>query len=199
MLKKINAKVQSVWTTSKKIVAAMSVWGLIFSLVTIGRLGVAFDYDETLVSSGPAFAKAAAAVQQPFTPQFWSIVNQSYDLEQPKLVGCSLAWLFRVFGFKVTVVSSRPAVDGEALRKEWRRLVSRGNFIFAGDNARKHEYLQNGNYVLFFGASDSGIAEARKARVFPIRIRIRRGLRSLLQEDYHPGSLGEFVLPFSEY
>lgn len=196
MLKTVRTKVEAGWTTTKKLLAAMSVWGLIFSVVTIGRLGVAFDYDDTLVFSTPAFAKAYANTTQPFSPQFWSIVNNSYELERPKYIGCGLAWLFRLFGFRITIICSRPAEGSESLKKEWRKLAPKG-FIFAGDRNNKHTYLENGHYLLFFGDSDADIAEARKAGVMGIRV--KRSTRSSYKEDYHPGTFGELVIPLSDY
>lgn len=199
MLKNVRAKAEQYWTTTKKCVAAASAWGLIFSLVTITHLGVAFDYDDTLVNSTASFQKAFANTTQPYTPGFWSIVNQSYDLEKPKIMTYSLAWLFRLFGFRVAIVTSRPPVDGEPLKKEWRHLVPKSYFFFAAEKEAKHQYLQGtqSNFVLFFGDSDSDIAEARKAHVYPIRI--RRSPKSVYKEDYHPGTMGELVIPLSEY
>jgi acid phosphatase (class B) len=197
MIKAVKDKAEKAWSTTKKLMALMTFWGLVFSLVTVTHLGVAFDYDDTLVVSGPAYAKAFKAVAQPYSPEFWAVVNQSYDLERPKKLIYPLAWLFRIFGFRVTVLTTRPPVQNEALLKEWRHLISRGNFIFAGEAASKHAHLLNGNYVLFFGDSDNDIAEARKAKVFPVRV--RRSPGSLFKTDYNPGSLREFVIPFSEY
>jgi len=127
--------------------AAMSVWGLIFSLVTIAHLGVAFDYDDTLVNSGAAYSKAFANSQEPYSEGFWKVVNDSYDLEKPKYIPFSLAWIFRVFGFRIAILTARPAIDAEPLKKEWRHLVSRGYFIFASDKTAKAGLLSNGNYV----------------------------------------------------
>lgn len=197
VLKNARAKVEHYWTNTKKCLAAMSVWGLIFSIVTICGLGVAFDYDDTLVNSVEAYRKAYSQSQQAYSPQFWSIVNSSYDVEKPKYIPYSLAWLFRAFGFKVAVVTSRPAIDADGLKKEWRHLVPRGRFIFAADKTAKHQYLANGNYVMFFGDSDTDVEEARRAHVFPIRV--RRSKKSVFKEDYNPGSLGELVIPLSEY
>ena len=197
MLKNVRAKAEQYWTTTKKLTAAASVWGLIFSIVTIAHLGVAFDYDDTLVHSAAAFSKAFSATTQPYTPEFWAVVNQNYDLEKPKLFTYPLAWAFRFLGFKVSVITSRPNVQAEPLKKEWRHLVNRSNFIFTNEAQTKHGVLSNGNYVLFFGDSDTDIAEARRAKVYPVRI--RRSPKSLFKEDYHPGTLGELVVPFSEY
>ena len=179
-------------------VGFLMVWGLIFSRVTIAKLGVAFDYDDTLVFSTPAYEKAFAAAPQALkgspsgamSRQFWSVVNQAYDLEKPKIVPLSAAWLFRVLGFRVAILASRPDTDGEALRKEWRRLVPRPRFIFAGDGGRQEYHLEEQLRAVFRGLG-RGHLRARKAGVFPVRVK-----RSLvvLQEDYHPGVHG-FVLP----
>ena len=196
MFKAAKEKVEAGINFTKKTIVLMSVWGLIFSLVTITKLGVAFDYDDTLVNSSPAFARAFEKTTQPFTPQFWSIVNNSYELEKPKFVALSLAWAFRIFGFKVAIITARPNVEGEALQKEWRRLAPRA-FYFAGDKENKHVELQRGNYVLYFGDSDSDIAQARKAKVYGVRV--KRSPKSTYKEEYHPGTLGELVIPLSEY
>ena len=197
MLKNVRDKVEKGWTWTKKTLAALSCWGLVFSIVTIGRLAVAFDYDDTLVFSAPAYSKAFANSVQAYTPGFWSVVNQSYDLEKPKMLAYGLAWFFRVMGFQVTILTSRPPVSAEALKKEWRHLAPRGRFVFAGDGEGKVQHLQDGNYVLYFADNDSDIASARRAKVYAIRI--RRSRKSFQREDYHPGSLGELVLPLSEY
>ena len=196
-LKVVRQKVDRACTLTKRLLVLLCVWGLVFSVATISRLAVAFDYDDTLVSSEAAFHKALGRFPQDFSPQFWSVVNKSYDLDNPKLLPWTLAWAFRVCGFRVTVVTSRPAVDADGLKKDWRRLVARGRFIFVPDKNSKHQVLQSGNYVLFFGDSDSDVSEARAAHVLPVRV--RRGSKSIFKEDYNPGSMGEFVLPLSQY
>jgi len=196
VFKDVREKVGKTWTTTKKILAAMSAWGLVFSLVTIARLGVAFNYDDTLVDSAAAFQKAARLSPLRGGPDYWNVVNASYDLENPKLLPYALAWAFRGLGFQVLIIADRPAVGGEALRKEWRHLAPKG-FIFAGAESEKHLRLADGRYVLFFGDSDQDILEARRAKVYPVRV--KRGKKAVGSgEDYHPGAFGELVLPFSE-
>jgi acid phosphatase class B len=197
VLKAVRAKTEAAWTTTKKLLALMSFWGLIFSLATITKLAVAFEYDDGLVFSKPAYVKAFASVQQPFTPQFWSVVNRSYDIEQPKLLAQGLAWAFRLFGFKVAIIADRPSIDGEALRKEWRRLTPKTLFLFAGDRGDRKSFLEKSNFILFLGDGDSAIMDARKAGVYVVRI--KRSPQSYKKEDYHPGTLGEMVLPLSQY
>jgi len=197
VFKAVRAKTEAAWTTTKKILALMSAWGLVFSLATIAKLAVAFEYDDGLVFSTPAYVKAFASVQEPFTTQFWSVVNRSYDIEKPKYLVQSFAWAFRVFGFKVAILADRPSTDGEALRKEWRRLTPKTLFYFVADRGDRKACLERGNFVLYFGGSDSGIMEARKAGVYAVRI--KRSPKSYKKEDYHPGTLGELVLPLSQY
>lgn len=196
-LKNVRDHVDHYWTRTKTILSVLCVWGLIFSVTTISRLAVAFDYDDTLVLSAAAYQRAFAQTSSPYSPGFWSVVNQSYDLERPKLVAYSLAWIFRLFGFRVSIMTTRPEINAGGLRKEWRHLVARGGFLFVGENTGKQTQLQNGNYVLFFGDSDSDIREARKAKVFPIRI--KRSRQSIYKDDYHPKTMGELVVPLSQY
>jgi acid phosphatase class B len=103
----------------------------------------------------------------------------------------------RLCGFKVAVILDRPSTDGDALRKEWRRLTPKTLFYFAGDRNDKRAFLEKSNFVLFFGNKDSSLSEARKAGVYSMRI--KRSIRSHQKEDYHPGTLGELVIPLSQY
>jgi acid phosphatase class B len=196
VLKDVRAKVEQGWTTTKKVLAALSAWSLVYLGVSTARLGVAFSYDGALVDSTAAFAKAAHEAQPASGPSYWTVVNTSYDLENTKLLPYTLAWLCRGLGFKITILAGRPATSGDALKKEWRHLSPRG-FVFSPEPENEHIQLQDGRYVLFFGGSDLEIQEARKAKVYPVRVKRARGAAGA--EGYHPGSLGELVLPLSEY
>lgn len=197
MLKKAKVKVSQAWVLAKKVFVGLCVWGLVFSVVTIGQFRVAFDYDDTLVFSSPAYEKAFRSGAPQFSTRFWEVVNSSYDLERRKVVPNALAWTFRLLGFKVSILTARPEHGAEGLRKEWRRLAT--DFVFGRYPAPspKHEYLASGNYVAFFGDSDSDLQAARRAKVAAVRI--ARSPKSQYKDDYHPGSLGEWVIPFSEY
>ncbi len=196
VLKDVRAKVEKTWTTTKKLLSLMSVWGLAFSLVTIARLGVAFAYDDTLVDSSAAYAKAAGLAAQGRGPGYWKTVNNAYDLERPKLLPYAVAGLARAFGFRVLVLVERQATGGEALKKEWRRLAPR-SFAFVSDPEELHLHLQDGRYVLFLGSTDRELAEAKKAGVYAVRV--KRGRKAVLGGEYNPGQLGEIVLPLSEF
>jgi acid phosphatase class B len=196
-LKAVGQKINQAWVITKKVLVILCVWGLIFSVATISKLAVAFDYDDTLVNSEAAFHKASQGAWPAFTSEYWSVVNQAYDLESPKLLPWAAGWVFRLFGFRVAVITSRPDRDADGLRKEWRHLIVPGRFIFVADKAARHQILESGNYVLSFGDSDSDVLAARAAHVLPVRV--KRSSKSVFKDDYHPGTMGEFVLPFSQF
>lgn len=196
VLKDVRAKVEQTWTTTKKLLAMMSVWGLIFSLVTIARLGAAFTYDDTLVHSGAAYDRAAGRVQLLRSPEYWKIVNNAYDLESPKILPYGLACVLRAFGFRILILAERGGTGGDALKKEWRRLAPRG-FVYVSDPEDLHLHLQDGRYVLFFGNGDRELLEAKKAGVYAVRV--KRGKKAVSTGEYNPGQMGELVLPLSEF
>jgi hypothetical protein len=195
VLKVVREKVEQGWTTTKKILALLSAWSLIYVGVTMARLGVVYSYDGALVDSAAAVAKAAHASSTSSSAQYWTVLNTSYDLESPKILPFALAWVFRALGFHITIIADRPASGGDGLRKEWRHLAPHA-FVFNPEPENEHLRLQDGRNVLFFGASDADIEEARKAGVYPVRVKCAKGAGGA---DYHPGSQGEFVLPLSEY
>lgn len=194
VFKDTRAQVEKAWTTTKKVLAAMSVWGLCFSLVTIGRLSVGFDYDGTLVDSSKAFEKAARLSQTPGGAGYWSTVNNSYELEDPKLVAYGTALLLRALGFRIVIMAERQGTDGDALRKEWRRLAPKG-FLFTPDPASKHLHLREGRFVAFFGDADMDMLEAQKAGVLAMRVQGR----PVGGVPYSPGKMGDYVVPLSRF
>ncbi len=191
-----RARAEKGWTTMKQFVALLSVWGLFFSLITISHLSVAFDYDDTLVNSAKAYEKASAAATQRGSPTFWATLNNAYDLETLKYVPFFIACALRGLGFRVLIMAERQGVDGDALKKEWRKLSPR-SFIFTPDSTAKYLHMQEGRFVAFFGDSDRDMLEARKANV--LGVRIRRGERPVKSDAYVPGILGEIVIPGSQF
>ncbi len=196
VFKDARAKVEKGWTTTKKLLAIMSVWGLFFSLITIGHLSVAFDYDDTLVNSTKAYEKASRAVVQRESPTFWAVFNNAYDVETVKYIPFTIACILRGLGFRVLIMAERQGTDGDALKKEWRRLAPR-SFIFTPNPTAKHLHMQEGHFVAFFGDSDQDMLEAMKVNV--LGVRIRRGKRSVKNDPYFPGRMGEVVIPLSQF
>lgn len=196
VFKETRARVEKGWTTAKKLLALMSVWGLFFSLITIGRLSVAFDYDDTLVDASKAYEKASTAAVTREGPAFWGALNNAYDVETVKLVPFALACALRGLGFRVMIMAERQSTDGDALKKEWRKLSPR-SFVFTPDPKAKHLHMQEGHFVAFFGDSDQDMLEAKKVNV--LAVRIKRGKRAVKNDQYSPGKLGEAVIPLSQF
>lgn len=196
VFKDARAKVEKGWTTTKRLLAMMSVWGLFFSLITIGHLSVAFDYDDTLVNSAKAYEKASGASAQRDGPGYWAALNTAYDLETVKYVPFAIACVLRGLGFRVMIMAERQGTGGEALKKEWRKLAPR-SFVFTPDSAAKHLHMQEGRFVAFFGDSDQDMLEAKKVNV--LGVRVRRGKHAVKNDSYSPGKLGETVIPLSQF
>lgn len=196
VFKETRAQVEKAWTTTKKVLAAMSVWGLIFSLVTIGRLSVAFDYDGTLVDSTKSFEKARRLSQTPGGAEFWSTVNNSYELESPKLVAYGMALTLRALGFRIIILADRQGTDGDALRKEWRRLAP-GGFFFTPQPTDKNLQMSRGRFVALFGDEDADMLDAKKAGVLPLRV--LRPHAAGEPGPYSPGKMGDYVIPLSRF
>ena len=94
------------------------------------------------------------------------------------------------------IMAERQGSDGDALKKEWRKLSPR-SFIFTPDPTAKHLHMQEGHFVAFFGDSDQDMLEAKKANV--LAVRIRRGKRAVKHDQYSPGKMGEVVIPLSQF
>ncbi len=196
VFKDTRAQVEKAWTTTKKVLAAMSVWGLVFSLVTIGRLSVGFDYDGTLVDSTKAFEKAGRLSSQAGGASYWGVLNNSYELESYKLVPYSLAIVLRGLGFRIVIMADRQGTDGDALRKEWRRLAP-GTFFFTPNPSDKNVQLQRGRFVALFGDADEDMLEAKKAGV--LAMRVQHPPAPGAPGPYSPGKMGDYVVPLSRF
>ncbi|MHB2026200.1 MAG: hypothetical protein ACYCPQ_06135 [Elusimicrobiota bacterium] len=197
-IKHIKKQVDNAWSWAKRVFVLLCAWGVVFSLATISRLRVAYEYDGGMVNSSMAFRKAFAVSSQPFSPSFWSVANESYDLDRPKIIPYAAAWVLKLCGFGVTIFVLRPSLNGDGLRKDWRHLVSAPNFQFLNDAQALGQALLRGRYVLFFGSSDEAIEQAKRDRVFVLRV-LRRPGSGANAPDYHPGSLGELSVHYSQY
>ena len=197
-IKHIKKQVDNAWTWTKRIFVALCIWGVVFSLATVAHLRVAYEYDGALVDSAASFRQAEAAAPQAFAPSFWAAVNQSYYLDRPKIIPYATAWILKLFGFGVDVYVLRPSTDGEALREDWRHLVSPRDFIFLSGPAELARALENSHYLLFFGSSDGAVEAAKDAHVFPLRV-LRKPQDGGRAADYNPGMFRELRIPYSQY
>ena len=173
------------------LVAVICVYGVTVAGVNIADLKVGFDYDDTLIFSTPAFRAGAASGQEPYSPGYWRVVNQSFNREKVKLVPMTTALFYKALGFDVVVITARQGYGGEELQEHWKWLAK--EFYF---ERNKSEILKRARFVAFFGDSDSDIEEALVAGVRPIRV--KRSKKSDYRGKYHPGQYKECILPFSD-
>lgn len=168
-----------------------SAFAILHFLTASLNLKVGFDYDDTLSFSTPAFDAAFAAQGvEPFSENFWRIVNSNQSREETKWGVAAWAILCKILGFDVVIITARMPVASEELIESWDWLHD--GFYFTKEKAR---IMERHSYVAFIGDSDSDIEEARKAGVWAIRA--RRSSESSYKENYSPGKYDEWVLPFS--
>ncbi len=173
------------------LVAVICVYGVTVAGVNIADLKVGFDYDDTLIFSTPAFRAGTASGQESYSPGYWRVVNNSFNLEKVKLVPMTTALLYKALGFDVVIITARQGYGGEELQEHWKWLAK--EFYF---ERNKSEILKRARFVAFFGDSDSDITEALAAGVKPIRV--KRSKESDYKGKYHPGQYKECILPFSD-
>jgi hypothetical protein len=170
-------------------------WGFLFSVNSLIGFRAGFEYDDGLSYSTPAFQAAAKEGLQPGTPDYWNSVNRSFGYERLKPAAWLTAWTLKALGVKIAVFCDRGQEGSEALEARWRGLAD--YFYFPKDEDEKYRTLEKGHYVLYAAASDSGIIQARKADVHPLRI--LRSSKSTLGYDYNPGKFAERYLPLSGF
>ncbi|MFC1522140.1 hypothetical protein ACFL6Y_07000 [Elusimicrobiota bacterium] len=171
-----------------KIITFIAILHLGFELA---NLKVAFDYDDTLSFSSPAFEKVLGHKSvKPLSEKYWSMVNGNYKLEKPKYMTMAIALTAKLAGFDVVVISEREPYNCDDLVDSWNWLID--NFYFESE---KSKILEKFHFVAFFGDSDADIAQANKAKIPAIRI--RRSQRSVNKKNYNLGKYREWTLPFS--
>ncbi len=177
--------------TKITLVSIVCIYLVTFTSVNIADLKVGFDYDDTLIFSTPAFRAGVASGQEPYSEEYWRVVNQSFNLEKKKLVPVTVALGYKILGFDVVIITARQGYGGEKLQEHWKWLAK--EFYFERNKA---EILKRNRFVAFFGDSDSDITEALGAGVRPIRV--KRSPKSDYTGKYHPGQYNEFILPLSD-
>ncbi|MBI4368966.1 MAG: hypothetical protein HY547_01910 [Elusimicrobia bacterium] len=166
---------------------------LVHCMIAAANLKIGFDYDDTISFSTPAFQKAFEAEAQgikPFSPEFWSIINKSHEIEEAKWGVIFWALMAKTAGFDIVIITVRLPVDHEELVEKWDWLHD--GFYFTKDKARA---MRRQRFAAFVGDSDSDMEECQKAGITAVRS--RRSPKSSYKENYSPGKYGEWILPFS--
>ncbi|PIU19719.1 MAG: hypothetical protein COT18_06020 [Elusimicrobia bacterium CG08_land_8_20_14_0_20_59_10] len=170
-------------------------WGFIFSVNSLIGFRAGFEYDDGLSYSTPAFQAARKEALEAGTPDYWNAVNRSYMYERLKPAPWLAAWALKAAGIRIEVFCDRGPEGSDSLAASWRRLA--GDFHFTRDENEKYSLLEKKRFILYAGASDAGIIQARKAGVYPLRLQKSPG--SELRFDYTPGKFGERRLPLSRF
>lgn len=154
---------------------------------------VGFDLDDTLVFSTPAFQRGFNSDAEPFSDEFWSVVNGS-----DSAVSCIKPATFRLLknhqrkGHEVYVITARKGVNPGPARTFVNETfdVPEDHLYFEPDG--KTERLKKLGIDVYYGDSDSDIKDAREAGIKAVRI--QRSPESNYQEKYNPGRFDEKVL-----
>lgn len=159
-------------------------------------INVGFDVDDTILFSTPAFEKGFKSGEKPFSEKFWEIVNGSdrqYSIVKKKTE--QIIQELQSKGNTVYVITARQPYNGDQLKNflSERLGIKKENIFFAPTG--KAELMRQLNLKLFYGDSDSDISDALSAGAQGMRI--QRSEKSSYKDKYHPGSLGEEIVPDS--
>ena len=174
---------------------AAGAWGFLFSVNSLIGFQAGFEYDDGLVYSTPAFQAAEKDKAAPGGPDYWNSVNRSFSYERLKPVPWLSAWTLKALGVKIAVFCDRGAEGGDSLEASWRKLAD--YFYFTRTEDEKYKILEKRRFIIYAAPSDSGIIQARKAGVTPLRV--RKSKRSVNPLESNPGKFKERTLPFSDF
>ncbi len=154
---------------------------------------VGFDLDDTLVFSTPAFEQGFDRAGEPFSREFWGIVNTS-DAQHSCIKPATAERVreHRKKGRELYVITARKPTNSQAVRRfvELEFGIPRDHVYFEPDD--KTERLKTLDIDIYYGDSDSDIKDAQEADIRAIRI--QRNPKSDYDEKYTPGKFDEKVL-----
>lgn len=175
-----------------------ALWLVIFLINTILDCKIGFDYDDTLTFSTPSFRDAdrrwgpeSISYRDSEYVQYWTEVNRDPQRDKVKRMTMILVQAARLLGCDAVIITARPEIDTAVFADYWDETFR--EIYFTED---KQRILKSGNYLVFFGDSDSDMEEAKKAGI--LGIRVRRHPSSSYKAKYNPGSHDELIVPFSE-
>ncbi len=195
MLQAITAFFSKWWARFRAFAMLAGAWGFLFSVNSLIGFQAGFEYDDGLVYSTPAFQAAEKDRLEPGTPDYWNSVNRSFSHERVKPIPWLCAWGLKALGVKINIFADRGPEGADSLEASWRPLADR--FYFTRSEDEKYRALEKGRFILYAAPSDSGIIQARKAGVPPLRI--RKGAKSVNPLESNPGKFGERTLPLSGF
>ncbi len=155
---------------------------------------VGFDLDDTLLFSTPSFREAFSRDVEPFSEEFWTVVNSSdAELSCTKEAVKEILVHHQEQGRTIYVSTARePHNPGPVRSAVSRRFdIPPDNVYF--DPETKVDTLEELGVDVYYGDSDSDIADARESGAVPFRI--ERNPESSYEQKYNPGELDERIVP----
>ncbi len=160
-------------------------------------IAVGFDLDDTLIFSSPAFTAAWKDEFEHGSEPFWAEVNSTCErFCTVKKKTLKILEMHQKRGDEVFVITARDPPGGKALAM-WveQTLGIAADHVFFEPNG-KSERIKALGISIFYGDSDSDIADAQAVGV--IAVRIERSPESTYKKKYNPGSFGELVIENSQ-
>jgi len=188
----------------KKFVWRLLIVGLIAGLVvnpvlSAGKkvLRVGFDVDDTLLFSSPAFEQGYNSGAEPYSDEFWKVVNSSDEKYSTiKKKTSQILKQYQKRGSEIFIITGRGPAGGENLKKFLNKTfaVAEKNIFFnPGD---KSPLMSKLKLDIYYGDSDSDITAAQEAGAKAFRI--LRSPKSSYKGSYNHGKFGEKIIPDSE-
>lgn len=153
---------------------------------TPGAIG--FDIDDTVIESSPAFAAAYARAEG---TEFWAVVNTSTHLCPLRPHVARIIREQQARGGAVYLITARRDTEGQSLRNAMTEMldIPASHVFFAKP---KTALIRSLRLTVFYGDSDSDIADALEAGALPVRV--RRPAASSYTTGNNPGMYGEPIL-----
>ena len=161
-------------------------------------LRVGFDIDDTLLFSTPAFEQGFKSGAEPYSPEFWEIVNSSdRKYSKVKQKTKEIVIKHQKDGDTIFVITARQPYGAEPLKDfifdEFK--IPKENIFFESEG--KKQKMEELKLDVFYGDSDSDVTLAIEAGAKPYRI--LRAPESSYKQKYNPGKFGEEIIENSEW
>lgn len=155
-----------------------------------------FDLDDTLLFSSPAFNKGFNNAEEPFSAEFWRIVNSSDEgnsCVKPTMV--DLLERHRDAGHEIYIITARERYNSDVLKD-----YASDKFDIPSDHVflepdGKTERLTDLGIDVYYGDSDSDISDAQDGNIKGVRV--LRSPESGYDAKHNPGKYDEPYVPNS--
>ena len=164
-------------------------WAVIYSTINVCGFSAAFEYDEGLVYTSRSHSNREESTSN----RTYKTLNENPPSERIKLIPFLIYSILKISGFSVEIIVDIKDPSSQKLPPRWYGSA----IYFSTTSNEKYEILNRKKYLRFFASSDEGIIQAKKAGIYPLRI--KRNPKSLNPSQYNPGKFSEKVIPLSQF